>query len=609
MSDELIPLSHCLTAKRPVTSPISYHAGHFYDAGQFYAAVCHWANRLQSQPVQRYALFTEDAYPFAVMLFALFHAGKEVWIPGNNRPGIARQLQQLDCQLIGDWETTRKFDYCLKSTECSGLSLLPLDPAETKLVIFTSGSTGLPKPVDKQLIQFQLEIETLEKQWGKQLAYAAALATVSHQHIYGLLFRVLWPLSAGRCFHSDCYINPETLIKRAQNAAAYWVSSPAHLKRLDCRSPWDGIANLCAIFSSGGVLQHEAAQQILACSGQPVIEIYGSTETGGIGWRVQGDEPLTPWTPFEGMSLAQTDDGWQLYSPYLQIAQIPPSPPFSKWGVTPSLSFSRTSFSKKGVLLSPHFGKGGQGGFILDDQISLQDDGRFILHGRLDRIVKIEEKRLSLTELEQRLIATPWVAEAFTLMLANHRDVVGAVIVFTVDGVQLQKNKGRKQLIRQLREALYQYFDAVVLPRKWLFLELIPLTAEGKIEERILKHLLDMDSRKFPYVLRIEKTGDSVELKLNVPEDLIYFPHHFAGYPILPGVVQIAWAEHFGKLFYGIDEPFLNMEAIKFIQVIQPGAELKLLLNWKASPGKLYFNFSSELGTNSSGRMVYGYDE
>ncbi|MDD1628179.1 MAG: AMP-binding protein [Methylococcaceae bacterium] len=566
MSGELIPLSHCLTTKRQATSPIAYHAGHYYDVDQFYGAVKSWVKRLQSQSVQRYALFTEDAYPFAVMLFALFHAGKEVWIPGNNRPGTALQLQQLDCQLMGDWDTTRSFDYCLESTECSGLSLSPLDPTETKLVIFTSGSTGSPKPVDKQLMQLQLEIETLEKQWGKQLTNAAALATVSHQHIYGLLFRVLWPLSAGRCFHSACYINPETLVKGAQDAAAYWVASPAHLKRLDQGSPWDGIASLCTVFSSGGALQQDVAQQILACSGQSVIEIYGSTESGGIGWRLKGNESLTPWTLFEGMSLKQAEDGWQLHSPYLQISQIQ-----------------------------------------LDDKISLLDDGRFILHGRLDRIVKIEEKRLSLTELEQRLMALPWVAETFTLLLTKHRDVVGAVIVLTKDGVQLLKTKGRKPLIKELRNALYQYFDAVVLPRKWLFLERMLLTSAGKIEQPVLKHLLDMDGRKFPYVLGVEKTGDSVELKLNVPEELIYFPGHFSSYPILPGVVQIAWAEHFGKLFFAIDEPFLQMEVIKFVNVIQPGAELKLMLNWKASSGKLYFNFSSESGTHSSGRMVYGY--
>jgi len=254
----------------------------------------------------------------------------------------------------------------------------------------------------------------------------------------------------------------------------------------------------------------------------------------------------------------------------------------------------------------PPFGKGGQGGFKLDDQISLQDDGRFILHGRLDRIVKIEEKRLSLTEMEQRLMAMPGVAEAFTLMLTNHRDVVGAVVVLTEDGFRSLKNLGRKPLIKQLRNALYQYFDAVVLPRKWLFLERMLLTSEGKIDQPVLRQLLDMDSRKFPYVLDVEKTVHTVELKLNIPEKLLYFPDHFSSYPILPGVVQIAWAEHFGKLFFAIDEPFLCMEVIKFVKVIQPGAELKLNLNWKASSGKLYFNFSSESGAHGSGRIVYG---
>ncbi|MDD5462673.1 MAG: AMP-binding protein [Methylococcales bacterium] len=562
MFDELIPLSHCLTAPRPATSPIAYHAGRYFDADRFYGSAKSWVAKLRSQSLQRYALFTEDAYPFAVMLFALLHAGKEVFIPGNNRPGTAQQLQQLGCRLIGDWETAATFDYCLESTGCSDLPLSPLDLVKTRLALFTSGSTGLPKLVNKQLSQLQLEVETLENRWGRQLADAEALATVSHQHIYGLLFRVLWPLSAGRCFHSNCYINPEILAKRARHTAAYWISSPAHLKRLDQASPWDGLARLCAVFSSGSALQQEVAQQILTCSGQPVIEIYGSTESGGIAWRQQD----SAWTLFENVTLTQTDDGWELYSPYLSE----------------------------------------QTGLPLDDQISLQDDGRFMLHGRQDRIVKIEEKRLSLTELEQRLMTLPWVAETSALVLTKHRDIVGMVIVLTEDGMQSFKNKGRKSLIKQLRDTLYQYFDAVVLPRKWLFLEHMPLTSEGKIEQPVLKHLLDMDSRKFPYVLGIEKSGDSVELKLNVPKDLIYFPDHFPTYPILPGVVQIAWAEHFGKLFFALDKPFLTMEVIKFVKVIQPGADLKLMLNWKASSRKLYFNFSSEADAHSSGRMVYG---
>jgi acyl-coenzyme A synthetase/AMP-(fatty) acid ligase len=39
-------------------------------------------------------------------------------------------------------------------------------------------------------------------------------------------------------------------------------------------------------------------------------------------------------------------------------------------------------------------------------------DGGFVLAGRADRIVKIEEKRVSLSAIEQRLLASPLVREA-----------------------------------------------------------------------------------------------------------------------------------------------------------------------------------------------------
>ena len=299
MLNEGITLSDCVLARKDSALKIAFHAGRYYHADDFYASVKYWVRELQAQPFQRYALFTEDAYPFVVLLFALFHAGKQVWIAGNNRPGTAQQLQQHDCRLIGDWDDGQLFNYHLTATDAFALPLSPLNLEETRLVIFTSGSTGQPKPIEKSLIQFQLEITALEKQWGQQLGHAEVLATVSHQHIYGLLFRILWPLSAGRCFHSPIYINPETLINAIQAGAACWVASPAHLKRLDQNSPWKGIAGLTAIFSSGGTLHEAVRQQISTHSGQQVLEIYGSSETGGIGWR----QHSKAWQLFDGMRL------------------------------------------------------------------------------------------------------------------------------------------------------------------------------------------------------------------------------------------------------------------------------------------------------------------
>jgi acyl-CoA synthetase (AMP-forming)/AMP-acid ligase II/3-hydroxymyristoyl/3-hydroxydecanoyl-(acyl carrier protein) dehydratase len=566
MSSDWVALSDCLVIIRPPETRIAYHDGHYYSADAFYSSVKFWVERFKAEPFQHYALYTNDAYPFTVLLFALFHAGKTVWIAGNNRPDTAQQLKQHGCELIGDWNAGLSFDYCLTSTDEPALSLSPLNPEATKLVIFTSGSTGQPKPIEKRLIQLQLEITALEKQWGKLLGDAEVLSTVSHQHIYGLLFRVLWPLSAGRCFHSSSYLNPEILVNNIKNSSAYWVASPAHLKRLDQNSPWQGIADLKAIFSSGGVLSEHVEQQIMTACEQSVIEIYGSSETGGIAWRQQHQHK--GWTLFPDILLNAVDGNWHLSSPYLS---------------------DNTNYP-------------------LDDKITVLDDGRFTLHGRSDRIVKIEEKRLSLTELEQHLVAMPWIDEAHALVMAEKRDVVAVIAVLNQQGFQYLSEMGRNRFIKQLRKLLETGFEAVVLPRKWLFVNTMPLTQQGKLDQPLLTRLLDVENRKLPQTLNLEITNDGVQIVLKVPVNLIYFKDHFASFPILPGVVQLAWAEHFGKLFFDLNSPILSfshLEVVKFIKTIRPGDELTLRLNWKATAKELHFNFSSSEGGCSSGRMVY----
>jgi acyl-CoA synthetase (AMP-forming)/AMP-acid ligase II/3-hydroxymyristoyl/3-hydroxydecanoyl-(acyl carrier protein) dehydratase len=564
MSDQVIALSHCVVSERQSSSHIAYHAGHYYSAEMFYTSVRFWVKQLQQQPFKNYALFTEDAYPFAVLLFALFHAGKQVWLAGNNRPGTAQQLKQYHCQLIGDWEPDRLFNYNLSSMTSNAFYLSALNLEETRLVIFTSASTGEAKPIYKCLLQLQNEIDTLQRQWGERLGQAEVLSTVSHQHIYGLLFRVLWPLSVGRCFHSQIYINPETLVNCISDVDACWVASPAHLKRLDQNSPWQQLAQLNAIFSSGGVLNEVVSGQINTYIGQWVIEVYGSSETGGIGWR----DSESVWQLFEGLRLSYKKGGVQLHSPYLITHES-------------------------------------NDGFQLDDQISILDERQFVLHGRLDRIVKIEEKRLSLSELESRLTEMPWIIEVFTVVIVNSRDVVCAAVILNDSGFDELKTKGRIAFIKNLRQLLTSWFDRVVLPRKWLFLDSMPMTTQGKIDQYLLKTLLEPDTQKLPLVQSICTTATDVEISIKIPKNLVYFPDHFSSYPILPGVIQIAWVEYFGKLFFVIDEPFLTMEVIKFIKTIRPNDELKLILSWDRVSGKLHFNFHSQCGEHSSGRLIY----
>lgn len=566
MPGDCLALADILLTKRPQDNAMAFYNKQYVFADTFTASVSQWATQLHAQPSPRFALYTGEAYPFAVLLLALFHAGKEVWVPGNNRPGTAELLQQAGCQLIGAWDSAQPYAYQLTDSTDKTFALAPINPKEATVVIFTSGATGQPKPIIKRLIQLQNEIAVLEVLWGKQLGGSEIVSTVSHQHIYGLLFRVLWPLSAGRCFHSPIYLNPEILVNNIKDYPACWVASPAHLKRLDGDSPWDGIGKMSAIFSSGGAMPAASKQQIKSSSGQQPIEIYGSSETGGIGWRQQDEA----WTLFPDMELKESDKRWQLRSPYIFDADY----------------------------------------YDLDDLLTLLPDGRFKLLGRTDRIVKIEEKRLSLTELEQHLIANPLISEAHTLVISNNRDVIAAVVALSNAGLAYQADKGRNSLIKCLRANLEQWFETVLLPKKWLFVNTLPLTAQGKIDQGLLAGLLEADRRKLPQAIGLIRETGHIQLTVKVPQvhELTYFPDHFPGTPILPGVVQLAWAEHFGKLCFGFACPtqtFTRLEVVKFVRIICPGDELTLTLIWKAESGELCFNFSSGLQAYSSGRMVY----
>lgn len=561
MCAEPTPLSRCALPAHSERT-VAVHAGQLLDRRRFCADVAAAASVLQRRTQSCYALYHEDAYLFAVLLFALWHSDKKVIIPGNNCPATADELAEQGYVLIGAWQGRES---PLPSPSEANIEWHALSPVDTQLTLFTSGSNGRPKAIVKTLLQLQREIDALEAQWGRLLGESAAAATVSHQHIYGLLFRLLWPLASGRCFHSQLFLSPEPMLKALAGQPAYWAASPAQLKRLDELTAWDQLAEFSAIFSSGGPLPPDAAAQIERHCGQRVIEVYGSSETGGIAWRCSVQDPR--WTPFAGIELSRSENGrCLLTSPYLPDASAYP----------------------------------------MDDRIVLHDDGRFSLLGRIDRIVKVEEKRLSLDALENALAQSDWVEQAHCLLLSNRRDRIAAAIVLTESGLEALRQQGRAAIFKSLRRQLQRAFESVVLPRKWLFFDALPMTRQGKIDHALLRQLFSLDSARYPQLLYCRIAINRAVLEFRIQSELVYFDGHFPGMPILPGVTQLAWAEHYGKLFFSIEQPFLTMEAVKFKKIILPDALIKMTLEWRDENGKLYFDLSSAKESHSSGRMVYG---
>lgn len=513
---------------------------------------------LQARGVQRMAVHLEDAADLAIALLGAWRAGVSVLLPAD----LQAQTRQRWSNEVDLWLTDHSADVHLNDLLQPALPGAELDLDQCRLSLCTSGSSGEPKRIDKTLRQLANEVEALEQLWGADLGEAWIIGSVATQHIYGLLFRVLWPLCAGRPFVRKQLAFPEDLQRASREHPAFaWVGSPALLKRMGDNLDWPALSAVRRVFSSGGALPTDAAQSLQQRLQQWPTEILGSSETGGIAWR-QG---ASLWQPFAGVELSQDSDGALLIaSPYLPTGHV-----------------EHTA-----------------------DAARIAADGRFELLGRLDRIVKLEEKRISLPMLEQALVAHDWVAEARLGVVQENRAVLGALLVLSDAGLFALREQGRRSLTEALRKHLSQHCEALALPRRWRLVRQLPLNSQGKLPQADIEALLLAPRPKAPEVLEQVETDGEWSLQLSVPPDLAYFSGHFPKAPVLPGVVQVEWALNLGRQLLNLSGKFAGMEVLKFQQLVRPGDEVQLHLRFDPERGKLYFAYRNDTATCSSGRII-----
>ncbi|CAI8923407.1 Acyl-coenzyme A synthetase/AMP-(Fatty) acid ligase [Pseudomonas sp. IT-347P] len=517
---------------------------------------------LQAQGVKRLAVHLEDAAELAIALLGAWRAGVSVLLPSD----LQAQTRQRWSSEVDLWLTDQADDAQLNDFQQPPLPGAELNLDQYRLSLCTSGSSGEPKRIDKTLRQLANEVEALEQLWGADLGEACIIGSVATQHIYGLLFRVLWPLCAGRPFVRRQLAFPEDLQRASREHPAFaWVASPALLKRMGDNLDWPALSAVRRVFSSGGALPLEAAQSLQQRLQQWPTEILGSSETGGIAWR-QGEQL---WQPFAGVELSQDSDGALLIaSPYLPAGHVEHSA----------------------------------------DAARIAADGRFELLGRLDRIVKLEEKRISLPMLEQALIAHEWIAEARLGVVQENRASLGALLVLTEAGLFALREHGRRSLTETLRQHLRQHCEALALPRRWRLVRQLPLNSQGKLPQADIEALLMAPRPKTPEVLEQLETAGEWSLQLSVPPDLAYFSGHFPKAPVLPGVVQVEWALNLGRQLLNLTGPFAGMEVLKFQQLVRPGDEVQLHLRFDPERRKLYFAYRNDTATCSSGRILLGVE-
>ena len=444
--------------QRPGELPVAWQADCLRTERDLRVRVQALMQVLPATPGQRWLLWCEDSYECLVGLLALWQCGHCAVLPANAQPEtlktVAAACDGLLSDVLTDALTTRQ------PPADRGDIRYPLKEDALALQLFTSGSTGVPKAVTRTLRQLQAELQALQQQFP--LPAATVLATVPHHHIYGLLFRLLWPLASARPFVATPEHYPEPLLAQIKrHAPVLLISSPAHLERLPSAIDLTAHAADClAVFSSGAPLPRAAALQLQQALGKAPLEVLGSTETGGVAWRQR-----------DAATLAATSaEPWQL---------LP--------GVQARLNADAVL-----EVLSPAAEK--QQWCALGDRAELLADGRFVLLGRADRVVKIEAKRLSLTELEQQLESHEWVDEAAALVLEGSRSVVAVVARLTPAGAAALAARGKHPVNEALRQHLANRFERVLLPKRFRYVETMPRDERGKLTQQALRALFAEES-------------------------------------------------------------------------------------------------------------------
>ncbi len=564
MKNDYIPLTQIRLDSRDMDSIVCYQGrytdGIFKTWKDFAQDCTKMRHFLMSRPETQWILNCEDCYYFYVTLASLLQCKKEILMTANITPEFIKEIRLPGIGFLNDQKAPGSTDIAtIVDGPVIGIEEFPaIVSEETKIYLYTSGSTGHPKAVLQRMKEFETDNAFVMSQWGDEIYKRIVCSCVNQHHIYGFLFSVALPFAAGIPFRRNRITIPAEF-KDLTDTSYMIVAVPAFLKRtIEGETEPFGLKEPM-IYTSGGVLTPDVAKKTDEIMGFWPIEVYGSTETAGIAWR-QSKNGLE-WTPFAFAEITQNAEGCLIVrSPYIKDPA----------------------------------------GFETADLVEIFPDGRFLLKGRSDSIVKIEEKRISVTEVENRLNQNPYVKDSCVIALADRRQYLAAAVVLSADGEKFFAGKEKFEINQYFRNYLAGFFEAVVLPRKWRYLDAIPQNAMGKRKKDEIKALFEKkieDIHGIAFAIK-EQEENKVAVTFAAPESCDFYDGHFPEKKFLPAVAQFHIAVKVAEQYFKVEIPMVETKRIKFSHPILP--EKTMVLNIACEGNRLQFSYNDESGKEYS---------
>ena len=417
--------------------------GHSMTYGRFLSDVEALADLLPEKPTV--INLADDRYRFLVGFAAALVRGQTTLLPPSRAPvalaQIAREYSNSYCLVDGTEQVEPLPSYqipkCTGSpTDTAKVPQIPIDhPA---IVAFTSGSTGRPHPHSKTWGSLVAVARSTGARLGlKSSDQMTVVATVPHQHMYGLEASMMLPIQHGMAFHVGRPLFPEDvrLALAEVPSPRMLVTTPLHIRA--CVTARSRLPPVECILSATAPLPSSLAKQAETLFQTRVYEVYGFTEAGSLATRRTVDE--NTWHVLDGITLHQESAGCSLHAPYLREPVLFP------------------------------------------DLVSLQGPHRFVLHGRGTDLVNIGGHRGSLSDLSQKLNEIEGVQDGVFFLPDETGTSVTRLIAFVV-----APEKAAEHILSALRTVI----DPVFLPRPLHLVPHLPRNETGKLTREALLGLL-----------------------------------------------------------------------------------------------------------------------
>jgi acyl-coenzyme A synthetase/AMP-(fatty) acid ligase len=325
------------------------------------------------------------------------------------------------------------------------------------IFLYTSGSTGKAKLIPKTSEGLLIELEELKKIF-KVTSSDLFYFTPPIYHIYGFLNGFLLPLAASSPIVLDYFFTPESIAKIvSEKNITNFVSIPSYYKMfVDLKLIYE--FKKCKRFASSSALLPLDVSKSFYKEKISIVEIYGSTETGGIATRI-----------------GAASEEWEKYS-YIEIL-------IDKTKKIEDKTENKDIYELliKSPTISVEYSD--IAGFNTGDIVEVLENTKFKLVGRNTRFVKISGKRVDLKYVFEKM--KEYLSSYVSVPINEQNLYVGEKEekIFVIFEENFPKNS------IEIKENLKEHLPGYAIPR--LFLDMkIPRNEMGKINKVKIEEII-----------------------------------------------------------------------------------------------------------------------